>query len=165
MHPLSSLRYETVKTPANTPVLEHYGFNLNCLINSKVECIFICLLTTRVSSSRNRLLGYLIDLSIGLLIFVRVFYILWNWNLIMYIDYTSIKYIGIFPQTVTCLFNFSFWLTMNVVFWPSIAGFTTLVTWCEELTHWKRSRCWERLKADTPEWLNWTEKIFMIFNS
>ena len=23
----------------------------------------------------------------------------------------------------------------------------TLTTWCEELTHWKRSWCWERLKA------------------
>ena len=23
----------------------------------------------------------------------------------------------------------------------------TLATWCEELTHWKRSWCWERLKA------------------
>ena len=23
----------------------------------------------------------------------------------------------------------------------------TLVTWCEELTHWKRLWCWERLKA------------------
>ena len=24
---------------------------------------------------------------------------------------------------------------------------TTLATWCEELTHWKRAWCWERLKA------------------
>ena len=24
---------------------------------------------------------------------------------------------------------------------------STLATWCEELTHWKRSCCWERLKA------------------
>ena len=23
----------------------------------------------------------------------------------------------------------------------------TLATWCEELTHWKRSSCWERLKT------------------
>ena len=23
----------------------------------------------------------------------------------------------------------------------------SLATWCEELTHWKRLRCWERLKA------------------
>ena len=24
----------------------------------------------------------------------------------------------------------------------------TLATWCKELTHWKRPRCWERLKAE-----------------
>ena len=24
----------------------------------------------------------------------------------------------------------------------------TLATWCEELTHWKRPRCWERMKAE-----------------
>ena len=24
----------------------------------------------------------------------------------------------------------------------------TLATWCKELTHWKRSWCWERLKAE-----------------
>ena len=44
----------------------------------------------------------------------------------------------------------------------------TLATWCEELTHWKRPWCWERLKAGegddsrwdgwmASEWLNWTE--------
>jgi len=27
----------------------------------------------------------------------------------------------------------------------------TLATWCEELTHWKRPSCWERLKAEG-EW-------------
>ena len=26
-------------------------------------------------------------------------------------------------------------------------SFNTLTTWCEEPTHWKRSSCWERLKA------------------
>ena len=26
-------------------------------------------------------------------------------------------------------------------------NYNTLVTWCEELTHWKRPWCWERLKA------------------
>ena len=26
--------------------------------------------------------------------------------------------------------------------------FNTLSTWCEELTHWKRHWCWERLKAE-----------------
>ena len=27
----------------------------------------------------------------------------------------------------------------------------TLVTWCEQLTHWKRPWCWERLKAERKE--------------
>ena len=35
----------------------------------------------------------------------------------------------------------------------------TLATWCEELTHWKRSWCWERLKAgvewDKRGWNGW----------
>ena len=26
-------------------------------------------------------------------------------------------------------------------------SFNTLATWCEELTHWKKPQCWERLKA------------------
>ena len=35
----------------------------------------------------------------------------------------------------------------------------TLATWCEELTHWKRPRCWEGLKAggeadDRMRWLD-----------
>ena len=35
----------------------------------------------------------------------------------------------------------------------------TSATWCEELTHWKRPWCWERLKAgegDDREWDVWT---------
>ena len=34
----------------------------------------------------------------------------------------------------------------------------TLATWCEELTHWKRPWCWERLKAgegDDRRWDSW----------
>ena len=36
----------------------------------------------------------------------------------------------------------------------------TLATWCEELTHWKRPRFWERLKAgegDDRGWDGWVE--------
>ena len=39
----------------------------------------------------------------------------------------------------------------------------TLVTWCEELTHWKRPWCWERLKAggerDDRGWDNWMASL------
>ena len=34
--------------------------------------------------------------------------------------------------------HFSWWWSWNS---------STLATWCEELTHWKRPWCWERLKA------------------
>ena len=38
-------------------------------------------------------------------------------------------------------------------------SFNTLATWCKELTHWKRRRCWERLKAEGKEggrgWDGW----------
>ena len=33
------------------------------------------------------------------------------------------------------------------IFWISLTKFQYLATWCEESTHWKRPRCWERLRA------------------
>ena len=39
----------------------------------------------------------------------------------------------------------------------------TLATWCEELTHWKRPWCWERLKAggegDNRGWGGWMASL------
>ena len=39
----------------------------------------------------------------------------------------------------------------------------TLSTWCEELTHWKRPWCWERLKAggegDDRRWDGWMASL------
>ena len=37
----------------------------------------------------------------------------------------------------------------NVFLWLCVllGTFNTSATWCEELTHWKRTWCWERLKA------------------
>ena len=39
----------------------------------------------------------------------------------------------------------------------------TLATWCEEMTHWKRPWCWERLKAggeeDNREWDSWMASL------
>ena len=37
----------------------------------------------------------------------------------------------------------------------------TLATWCEELTHWKRPWCWERLKAgrEGEERMRWLDSI------
>ena len=43
--------------------------------------------------------------------------------------------------------------------WCWSRNFNTLATWCKELTHWKRSRCCERLKAggegDDKGWDGW----------
>ena len=43
--------------------------------------------------------------------------------------------------------------------WCSSWNSNTLAPWCEELTHWKRPWCWERLKAegegDSREWDGW----------
>ena len=36
-----------------------------------------------------------------------------------------------------------FWVSL----FPGMCGYNTLTTWCEELTHWKRPWCWERLRA------------------
>ena len=47
--------------------------------------------------------------------------------------------------------------------WCWSCSSNTLATWCEELTHWKRPWCWERLKAGGEgddrgwdEWMAWT---------
>ena len=44
-----------------------------------------------------------------------------------------------------------------------------LATWCEELTHWKRPWCWERLKAgdegDDREWDGWMRVMDGITDS
>ena len=43
--------------------------------------------------------------------------------------------------------------------WCWSSNSNTLATWCEELTHWKRPWCWERLKAggegDNRGWDGW----------
>ena len=36
---------------------------------------------------------------------------------------------------------------LNIQDWSWSWSSNTLATWCEKLTHWKRSWCWERLKA------------------
>jgi len=49
--------------------------------------------------------------------------------------------------------------TVNWKDWSWSWNSSTLATWCEELTHWKRPWCWERLKAggerDNRGWDGW----------
>ena len=69
------------------------------------------------------------------------------------------RYISVFSGDVStgiiiCVFLKQLWCT-SFLFWSS----NTLATWCEELTHWKRPWCWERLKAgwegDDKGWDGW----------
>ena len=49
-------------------------------------------------------------------------------------------------------------LTIHWKDWCWSCNSNILVTWCEELTHWKRPWCWERLKAgegDNRGWDGW----------
>ena len=47
--------------------------------------------------------------------------------------------------------------------WCWIWNSNTLATWCEELTHWKRPSCWERLRAggegDDRGWDGWMASV------
>ena len=52
-------------------------------------------------------------------------------------------------------------LLMQFVFFTKCI-FYTLATWCEELTHWKRPWCWERLRAgegDNRGWDGWMASL------
>ena len=55
------------------------------------------------------------------------------------------------------------WLNIHYkdLYWSSSSS--TLATWCEEPIHWKRLRCWERLKAKGEEgdkgWDGWMESL------
>ena len=56
-------------------------------------------------------------------------------------------------------------LVLNVhwKYWCWSQSSNPLATWCEELTHWKRSWCWERLKArgegDDRGWDSWMASL------
>ena len=47
--------------------------------------------------------------------------------------------------------------------WPWSWSYNSLATWCEELTHWKRPWCWERLRAggegDDRGWDGWMASL------
>ena len=51
------------------------------------------------------------------------------------------------------------WIFIHWKDWGWSWNFNTWATWCEELTHWKRAWCWERLKAggegDDRAWDSW----------
>ena len=44
-------------------------------------------------------------------------------------------------------------------------SYNTLATWCEELTHWKRLWCWERLRAEEGDNRGWDGWMACIIDS
>ena len=73
----------------------------------------------------------------------------------------DIKILG--PQLGIAKGNQSWILNIHWKDWCWSWSSNTLATWCEELTHWKRPWCWERLKAggegDNRGWDGWMASL------
>ena len=61
---------------------------------------------------------------------------------------------------VFCVSCIGSWILYH---WSYLWNSNTLATWCEELTHWKRPWCWERLKVggkrDNRGWDGWMASL------
>ena len=59
-----------------------------------------------------------------------------------------------------------FWIFIHWKDWCWSWSFYTLATWCKEPTHWKRPRCWKRLKAreegSNSEWDGWMASLISM---
>ena len=64
---------------------------------------------------------------------------LWCWRRLLRVPWTVRRWNQSILKEINSEYSLE-WLKLN---WSS----NTLVTWCEELTHWKRSWCWERLRV------------------
>jgi len=64
---------------------------------------------------------------------------LWCWRILLRIPWTARKSNQSILRKSVLNIHWKDWCWS----WSS----NTLAQWCEELTYWKRSRCWERLKA------------------
>ena len=75
---------------------------------------------------------------------------LWHWRRCLRVPWTARR--SNYPSWRTSVLNIH-WKD-----WCWSWNSTTLATWCKELTHWKRSWCWERLRAgeeDDRGWDGW----------
>jgi len=74
---------------------------------------------------------------------------LWCWRRLLRIPLTARRYNQSIQRKSTLNIHWKDWC------WSS----NILVTWCKELTHWKRPCCWERLRAggegDNRGWVSW----------
>ena len=90
---------------------------------------------------------------------------LWCWRRLLRVPWTARRS----NQSILKEISPEYSLEELVLSWNS----NTLATWCTELTYWKRSLCWERLKAggegDTWGWNGWmaspTQWIWVWVNS
>ena len=76
---------------------------------------------------------------------------LWCWRRLLRVPWTARRSKLSFLKEVSPGCSWKVWCWR----WNS----NTLATWCEELTHWKRLWCWERLRAggkgDNRGWAGW----------
>ena len=74
---------------------------------------------------------------------------LWCWRRLLRVPWTAKRSNQSILKEISPEYSLEYWS------WSS----NTLATWREELTHWKRPWCWERLKAggegDNREWNGW----------
>ena len=77
---------------------------------------------------------------------------LWCWRRLLRVPWTARRSNQSFLKEISPEYHQKDWCwSWNSNTWP---------TWCEELTHWKRPWCWERLKeggeeGDDREWDDW----------
>ena len=76
---------------------------------------------------------------------------LWHWRRVLRVPWTARRSNQSIIKQISPDIHWKDWCWS----WNS----NTLATWCEELTHWKRPWCWERLKAggegDDRGWDGW----------
>ena len=76
---------------------------------------------------------------------------LWCWRRLLRVSWTARRPNQSIQKEISPEYSLEGWCWS----WNS----NTLVTWCEELTHWKRPWCWERLRAggevDDRRWDGW----------
>ena len=76
---------------------------------------------------------------------------LWCWRRLLRVPWAARRSNQLIPRKSVLNIHWKDW------YWS--CSFNTLATWCEELTHLKRPRCWEGLKAgeegDDRGWNDW----------
>ena len=76
---------------------------------------------------------------------------LWCWRRLLRVPWTAKR------SNQSILKEISLYILWKDCCWSYNS--TTMATWCEELTHWKRPWCWERLKVggegDNRGWGGW----------